>query len=262
MDKIAAYTLFSGSTGNCVFVKTPDAAFLVDAGVSARAVEGALRSVGADISQISAVFVTHEHCDHTRGLEVLAKKHHIPTHMTKTSARALIRDPASALLSALCLHDTEYAVAFGNTVVRSFATPHDSADPVGFTVEYRDGEASEKLGIATDIGCIEDNTLLHLFGSDSVIIEANHDVDMLLSGPYPYPLKRRILSETGHLSNENSGKLCRALAENGTRHFLLAHLSKENNYPPTARATVESALAAFDGVTLCVAAPDAPTKLI
>lgn len=262
MDKLSAYTLFSGSSGNCVYIKSADAELLIDAGVSARAVEKALHEVGSSLDRIAAIFITHEHVDHTRGLEVISKKYHIPTHMTEPSARALITDPHASLLGDLYLHRQMFSVRFGNTTVCSFATPHDSAASVGYTVSYTEENGStEKLGVATDIGHIDDSIVSSLIGADSVIIEANHDVEMLLSGPYPYPLKRRILSDTGHLSNDKSAELAKLLAAKGTKHFLLAHLSKENNYPPTAEAAVRSALADYEDITLAVASPDQPTKL-
>ena len=262
MDKITAYTLYSGSSGNCIYLKTPDAELLIDAGVSARAVEKALREVDSSLASITAIFVTHEHSDHTRGLEVISKKHHIPTHMTEPSARALITDPRASLLGDLYLHPLLFTVQYGATTVRSFATSHDSAAAVGYTVEYAptDGEV-EKFGIATDLGHIDDSVLDALCGADAAVIEANHDVQMLLSGPYPYPLKLRILSENGHLSNESSAVLAKSLAETGTHSFVLAHLSKENNYPPTAEAAVRAALTDFDGISLAVAAPDMPTRI-
>lgn len=262
MDKLSAYTLFSGSSGNCVYIKSADTELLIDAGVSARAIEKALREVGSSLDRITAIFVTHEHVDHTRGLEVISKKHHIPTHMTEPSARALITDPHASLLGDLYLHPVLFSVRLGNTTVCSFATPHDSAASVGYTVSYtEENGTTEKLGVATDIGHIDDSIVSSLIGADSVILEANHDVEMLLSGPYPYPLKRRILSDTGHLSNDTSAELAKLLAARGTKHFLLAHLSKENNYPPTAEAAVRAALEDFAGITVAAASPDTPTKL-
>ena len=153
MDKLSAYTLFSGSSGNCVYIKSADTELLIDAGVSARAVEKALREVGSSLDRITAIFVTHEHVDHTRGLEIISKKHHIPTHMTEPSARALITDPHASLLGDLYLHPVLFSVRLGNTTVRSFATPHDSAASVGYTVSYTEENGTmEKLGVATDIG--------------------------------------------------------------------------------------------------------------
>ncbi len=263
MSKLTAYTLYSGSSGNAVYVKSDDTEILIDAGVSARAVENGLKSIGTSLNNIQAIFVTHEHSDHTKGLEVISKKYHIPTHMTDPSARALIRDPKASLLGDLYIHPSDFTVHFGNTTVHAFPTPHDSAAAVGYSVEYRstNGE-SEKFALATDIGCITETIQHELSGANSVVIEANHDVEMLLMGPYPYHLKRRILSDYGHLSNENSAKLAEYLAQRGTKRFVLGHLSKENNYPPTAEATVRAALSNFSDVSLSVASPDMPTRII
>ncbi len=253
-----AYTLYSGSSGNCIYVKTEDAEILFDAGVSARAVEKGLNAVGSSLSNIRAIFVTHEHSDHIKGLEVIAKKHHIPTHMTNPSARALIRTPDAALLNDLYLHPSVFSVKFGNTTVRSFATPHDSAASVGYTVEYKQNGATEKFGLATDIGHITEEITQAMIGSESVVIEANHDINMLLSGPYPYHLKLRILSDRGHLSNEKCADFAKFLASNGTKNFVLAHLSKENNFAPIAEATVRNALSDFEDIHLAVALPSTP----
>lgn len=259
MADITAYTLFSGSSGNSVYVKTPDAEILIDAGVSARNIEAGLAKVGSSLSRITAIFVTHEHSDHTKGLEVISKKHHIPTHMITASAKALIKDAGASLLGDLYLHDGAFCIQYGSTAVRAFLTPHDSAAAVGYTVEYiREDGAAEKFGLATDIGCITETIRSSLLGARAVVLEANHDVEMLLMGPYPYTLKRRILAPTGHLSNEKCAELARFLAENGTKHFVLAHLSKDNNYPPVAEAVVCAALKDFD-ITLAVASPDTPT---
>lgn len=261
MRDLLVWTLFSGSSGNCVYVKTPDISLLIDAGVSARAVETGLSTVGASLAEIGAIFVTHEHVDHVRGLEVISKNHHIPVHMTEPSARALIHDPCCSLLGDLYLHPLVYAVRYGDTTVRSFLTCHDSAASVGYTVEYAAGGATEKIGVVTDLGHVEDSVLDALTGAEAAIVEANHDEEMLLTGPYPYALKRRILSDRGHLSNDAAGKLARALADGGTKRFLLAHLSKENNHPAVAKAAVEAALADVSGVSLDVALPDCPVKL-
>ena len=258
MVNITAYTLYSGSSGNCVYVKTPDTEILFDAGVSARTVEKGLNIVQSSLSDIRAIFITHEHSDHTKGLEIISKKYHIPTHMITASARALIRNPEASLLKDLYLHPSSFSVTFGNTTVRSFPTPHDSAASVGYTVEYRENGEVEKFGLATDIGHITSDLASALIGSSAVVIEANHDVNMLFSGPYPYHLKLRIRSDRGHLSNEDCAKLARFLAENGTRDFVLAHLSKENNFAPIAETTVRTAIADFENIRLAVASQDVP----
>lgn len=261
MTNITAYTLYSGSSGNCIYVKTPDTEILFDAGVSARAVERGLNNVQSSLSNIKAIFVTHEHTDHVKGLEVISKKHHIPTHMVGASARALIRNPNASLLNDLYLHPSEFSIKIGNTTIRSFSTPHDSEASVGYTVEHEQNGQTQKLGLATDIGHITKEIAKALIGSEAVILEANHDVNMLLSGPYPYPLKLRILSDRGHLSNENCAEFAKFLAKNGTKNFVLAHLSKENNFAPIAENTVRNALSEFDDIHLAVALPDTPVLI-
>ena len=178
--------------------------------------------------------------------------------MISSSARALIRNPQASLLNDLYLHPSVFTIKFGNTTVRSFPTPHDSAASVGYTVEYEENGKAEKFGLATDIGHITNDLTSSLIGSDAVVIEANHDVNMLFSGPYPYHLKLRIRSDKGHLSNEDCAKLAKFLAENGTKHFVLAHLSKENNFAPIAETTVRTAISEFKDICLSVASQDEP----
>lgn len=253
-----AYSLFSGSSGNCFFVHTENTRLLIDCGVSAKCAENALQSLGFSLSGINAILVTHEHIDHTKGLEVIAKKYHIPTHMEELSARALIKDPASALLRELYLYHGDFEIKIGDISVRAFATPHDSAASVGYTLE----SDNVKIGFATDMGCIMPSVREALSGCNASVIEANHDINMLRCGPYPYPLKQRVLSDRGHLSNDASAELIRCLAENGTKSFLLGHLSKENNTPSLALSTVKSALGENSGAIVSAAAPAEISELI
>lgn len=255
---MTAYTLYSGSSGNCIYVKTADAEILFDAGVSARAVEKGLNAIGSSLSRIHAIFVTHEHSDHIKGLEVISKKYHIPTHMVSACARACIRTPDASLLNDLYLHPSVFSVKIGQTTVKSFPTPHDSAASVGYTVEFEQNGQTKKLGLATDIGHITKEITQALIGAESVIVEANHDVNMLLCGPYPYHLKLRILSDQGHLSNESCAEFSKLLAAHGTKNFVLAHLSKENNFAPIAESTVRNALSDFENIRLAVALPSTP----
>jgi phosphoribosyl 1,2-cyclic phosphodiesterase len=254
-------TLFSGSSGNCHYIRSQTTEILIDAGVSARSIETSLQEIGSSTRNISAVFITHEHTDHVRGLEVMSKKFAIPVHMTELSADALIKDESCALSKTVVKHHPLYTVTVGDITVSSFVTPHDSACCVGYRVEFPLGDSIHKIGVATDIGHVESNLIDALYGVDECIIESNHDVSMLMTGPYPYMLKRRILSPHGHLSNDDCGKLLNILAQSGTHAFMLAHLSKENNYPPTAELTAKSALAAYPNIRVTVAAPNKPTEI-
>lgn len=254
-------TLFSGSSGNCHYIRSENTEILIDAGVCARSIENALKEVGTSLLNISAIFVTHEHIDHTRGLEVIVKKYGIPVYMTELSAKALIKDEKAALLATLCTRPPIFTETVGDITVRSFVTPHDSACCVGYRVEFPMGDDVHKIGVATDIGHVEADLIDALYGVDECIIESNHDVSMLMMGSYPYMLKRRILSPNGHLSNEDCGKVLSILAQSGTHAFMLAHLSKENNYPPMVELAAKKALEKYPGIKIAVASPNTPTEI-
>ncbi|MBQ0124924.1 MAG: MBL fold metallo-hydrolase [Clostridiales bacterium] len=246
-------SLFSGSSGNSFFVGDGKTNVLIDAGVCASKISSALGEIGVSLPDISAIFVTHEHSDHVCGLEVIEKHYEIPVYMKEKCARAFIKSPASSVLRNSRLYHDNFAVKIGNFEIKSFSTPHDSADSVGYTVDFGNG----KIGICTDTGHISSEMLENLTGCDAALIEANHDVEMLMRGPYPAWLKERILSDTGHLSNENCAILAKALFESGTKSLMIGHLSKENNTPEAARDTV---------FRVCekdvrVASPDRPTEL-
>ncbi len=253
-----AYTLFSSSTGNCFFAETENTKILIDCGVSARCAEKALQELGFSLSDINAIFVTHEHSDHVKGLETISKYHHIPIHMQEKSARALIHDPSSAILPSLYLYNGEFSVRVGDFSVSAFRTPHDSAASVGYIIEAD----KRKIGYVTDMGCILPSVRDALSGCDASVIEANHDLGMLMMGPYPFYLKERIRSDEGHLSNVAAGELIHSLAESGTKSFLLGHLSKENNTPALALDTVRSAVSDIPDLSIAVASPDKRTELI
>ncbi len=254
------YTLASSSKGNSVYVRLGDDEILIDAGISCKRLCEALRSLDTDISRIKAIFVTHEHSDHVAGLETVSKKYSIPIHLTEPSARAYLCSckTASAAKAAI-IHPILYTEQVGALTVRSFATPHDSAASVGYVVT--DGLPEHTLALATDIGTLTDEVSDALIGCENVILESNHDENMLLCGDYPYELKRRILSDTGHLSNEAAAAFVSRLVTLGTKRILLAHLSQDNNLPELAYHSCLTVLEDRD-VFLDVAAPNEPTKLI
>ena len=255
-------TLYSGSGGNSVYIRMADTAILIDAGKSARRLCTALKEIGSDIEKIRAIFVTHDHADHISALEMIAKKHDIPIHVTEQSARVFDRGEIKPIHQRLVRHTPVYSVELdGNIRVTSFPTPHDSLMSVGYRIEYFDGEENRVFGVATDIGYVSDSVKEGLQGCEAVVLESNHDVDMLKKGPYPDMLKRRILSRRGHLSNEDSAALSAHLAATGTRSFLLAHLSEENNEPTLALEVTERAIS-DQGVYVSVAAAEEPTEMI
>ena len=252
-------SLYSGSSGNAVLLSAAGVNILVDAGKSARALCTALNEAGSDIKNIDAIFITHEHADHTGALEIISKKYSIPVHITEASADKM--PPSSYFRGAAVTHPPLFCAEVGEVSVSSFATSHDSACCVGYRFEFEDGEGRHAVGVATDTGYVTDGMIQSLTGCESVVLECNHDSDMLRFGPYPYQLKQRISSRHGHLSNEDCAAFASRLAETGTRRILLAHLSRENNTPEVALAAVRAAVP-DECVDIIIASPDEPVELI
>ncbi|MBQ9703065.1 MAG: MBL fold metallo-hydrolase [Clostridia bacterium] len=247
------YTLFSGSSGNCVYVKDKNTEILIDAGKSAGAIEKSLTALNSCLSNIEGIFLTHEHTDHTVGLEIISKKYHVPVHMTEPSYQRCV-SPRSYLATCAKGHEVRYELKIGTLKISSFEIPHDSMQNVGYIIENDEGE---KFGLATDMGHITEEILSSLVGCHYAVIESNHDIGMLKSGPYPYFLKQRILSDRGHLCNEECARLSLYLAENGTKSITLAHLSRENNTPDRAFSITRDVLnqGGYPNVELNVASP-------
>ena len=249
----SVYTLASGSTGNAIYVKSGETELLFDAGISKKRIETALNALGSSLSNISAIFVTHEHSDHVCALDMLAKHYKKPIYITEPSAKALLcQEKCSHAAACAVVESGEFDVTIGSLNIRSFATPHDSAASVGYVIDG--GCPARTAAIATDIGHITPEIESALTGVETVILESNHDVNMLLSGPYSYPLKCRILSDYGHLSNEAAANFALRLSSTGTKRILLAHLSRENNFPDLALETTRSILP--PDIHVSVAAPD------
>ncbi len=219
--------LFSGSKGNSYYISSGGNGILIDAGRSAKQIEQALGANSIDISSIRAIFVTHEHSDHIQGLRVFSSRHKIRVYASAQTLSALER--LGAVNEKVDSLEIGFrGVAIDNMLIKPFPTSHDCAGSVGYTVTTSDGV---KISLATDTGVITDEIYQSVAGSDAIIIESNHDVGMLMNGGYPYQLKRRILSEQGHLSNDACSELLPQLVESGTTRFILAHLSRENNMP-------------------------------
>ncbi len=260
INQFTVYALASGSKGNSVYVRLGEDELLIDAGTSCKNICCALNSIGTDIRNIKAIFITHEHSDHVSALETISKKYAIPVHFTEQSARVHLNSSKTENTSNVAvIHPPIYSEIVGDLTVRSFATPHDSVSSVGFVVS--DGTAEHTLALATDIGCVTDEISDALIGVENVILESNHDENMLLCGDYPYELKRRIRSDYGHLSNESAAIFISRLARSGTKRIMLAHLSRENNLPELAYQTALDVLKGTD-VHLSVAAPNTPTRLV
>ncbi len=236
----------SGSGGNCLLLSDRGTHLLIDAGISARRIIQSLRTADLDIQDIGGVLITHEHSDHVSGLKTLLHKFDVPLYAPHTVAARLCgmlpeaEDHMRVIPTGECFR-------VGSVSVRAFHTPHDTDESVGYRVE-----GSGVFALATDMGHVTDEVLNGLTGADTVLVESNHDLDMLYNGPYPVYLKRRILSDHGHLSNADCAALVRSLAESGTGTVVLGHLSRENNRPELALAETERALAGR-GLRLCCA---------
>ena len=254
-------TLFSGSGGNAALIEAAGTRILIDAGKSARTLCRALSSVDCDPATLDAIFITHEHSDHVSALEVLCKKYRTPIHITEESAARFDRLPPSPLHDCLVRHTPRFSVAVGELRVQSFCTPHDSRMSVGYRIEFELDGIPHAVGLATDIGYVTEEIATALEGCEAVILESNHDVEMLKSGSYPYDLKKRILSRRGHLSNADSAVFSSHLAAHGTKAFLLAHLSEENNTPQLAYDAHVATLA-DPRLTVAVASAHEPTQLL
>lgn len=229
-------SIASGSSGNCVYVGEDNTHILIDAGISGKRIEEGLARMGLSGSNLDAVFVTHEHSDHIQGLGILARKYQVPIFATKETLEAVIKSKNIGRIDESLLNfiKPDKSVKIGNIKMNPFSISHDASNPVCYTIEC--GE--HKVGIATDLGMYDTYILNKLAGSEVLYIEANHDVNMLMVGKYPYSLKQRILGNRGHLSNDSTAKLICELQHEGLKQILLAHLSKENNYAELAYETV------------------------
>lgn len=256
MSRIRTISLYSGSVGNSFVIQTENGSILIDAGKNAKRLCMALAEAGISPQEICAVFVTHEHNDHISALPVFLKKHPIPVHIQTASAYRLANDPAVA--PCLCLHSPIFSETVCGLTVTSFPTPHDSRASVGYRISTDSGYT---IGYATDIGYVSRDVEEGLTGCQTVILESNHDFDMLMDGPYPYDLKRRIASKRGHLSNLDSAAFAAWLCEHGTKQLMLAHLSQENNTPDTAYDACIGSIGT-ERVEVAVAAPDAITEFV
>ncbi len=260
MSGVRIISLYSGSTGNAFVIQSPVGTLLIDAGKNAKQLCMALESAGISPDDVGAILVTHEHNDHVSALPVFLKKHPVPVHIANGCAYKLLGNTAAEPL--LCPHPPIYSADICGMHVTSFPTPHDSRASVGYRIEIPDesGKIAYRIGYATDIGYVTREIEEALIGCDAVILESNHDRDMLMTGPYPYDLKKRIASKRGHLSNPESALLAARLCGTGTRSLMLAHLSAENNTPDLAFDECFSAVGDAS-VCICVAHPDQITEL-
>ncbi len=227
-------TLYSGSSGNSTYIGTPRCGLLIDAGLNAKALTGALRELGVSEDAVQAIFVTHIHSDHVTALRVFGDRHPgLPIYGTAETLQQLVQLRLISAEATLCEITPQGTEAAG-LWARCFATPHDAAGSCGYTVE---DEKGDRVGVCTDLGCVTEEVERALTGCVGAVLESNHDENILKAGNYPFYLKRRILGSAGHLSNNCCASLAAMLLQNGCRRFALAHLSKENNLPELAYDT-------------------------
>ncbi len=226
----------SGSSGNCCYIGTERTHVLVDVGISRKRTALALKDLDLDLKDLGGILITHEHSDHIQGLPMIMKATEMPVYATRGTIAAILSGSRGRDLDPLRFVEIRADVPFsvGDLTVRPMTISHDAAEPVGYRLENQ----GKKAAVCTDLGCYTDYTIDCLKDSDVLLLEANHDVNMLQVGPYPYQLKQRILGNRGHLSNSASGKLLTEVLNDHMKRIWLGHLSQENNLPELAFETV------------------------
>ena len=235
-NKLSVCMLASGSKGNAIYISDGTTTLLVDAGLSGVEIERRLQSRDLDPRDIDAMIVSHEHSDHIRGVGILSRRYDLPVYLSvKTGSQAGV---VIGRIKQMCSFNCGESFTVNTLNIHPFSTAHDAEDPAGFTISCN----GRKIGIATDLGIATAMVKQNLKACDLLILEANHDPDMLMNGPYPWPLKQRIKGRTGHLSNQDSGDLLSELKHDKLQHVILAHLSETNNTPDKALREVGPAL--------------------
>lgn len=231
-------SLYSGSSGNSLYFSDGKTSLLLDAGLSAKRIFQSLCSIGEDPEDLSAILISHEHSDHIKGAGIISRKLGIPVYANEATWMSMEKSLGKMKEENKVCFETGSAFSIGNIEINTFSIPHDASEPVGFNLFA----GNKKVTVATDIGHIGPELLACFEGSDLLLLESNHDIEMLQVGPYPWYLKKRIAGENGHLSNEAAAEAIAHMAERGVCKFLLGHLSKENNFPELAYQTVCNAL--------------------
>ncbi|MBS6398221.1 MAG: MBL fold metallo-hydrolase [Clostridiales bacterium] len=230
-------SIASGSSGNCIYTGSENTHLLVDAGISAKKIEAGLRELEVEGRDIQGLLITHEHSDHIKGAGILARRYGFPIYATEGTISQMKGMSTLGKIDESLYHTIRADEPFciGDMEIEPFHISHDAADPVAY--RFRCGEKS--AAVATDMGVYNDYIVEHLKDLDVLLLEANHDIQMLQVGPYPYPLKQRILGDRGHLSNESAGQLLCRILHDHMKKIYLGHLSKENNYAELAYETVK-----------------------
>ena len=255
-------SLYSGSSGNSLFVETPNTKLLIDAGVSSKKIETALKSIDVDPSSLDGILITHEHTDHVQGLGTFSRKFDLPVFVNSKTLDAMPKQKKKITEKNIKTFEVNDKFSINDLDIKSFSIPHDAANPCGFSILKGD----KKISIATDIGHMTNSIIKNLEESLFVLLEANYDPEVLRCSSYPFNLKNRIAGPTGHLSNEMAGKTISYLLKSGLKNAILGHLSKESNFPELAYQTVIDELISnnYDenALSLLVAPRDEHSKII
>ena len=255
-------SLYSGSSGNCLIVRTENTKILVDCGTSLKKVQEGLINIGEKIEDIDAILVTHEHSDHVQSLGNASKKFDIPVYINFETLEAIPKQKEKIEIHNQKIFEIGKEFKIGDLAINTFSTPHDAANPCGFNI-YNN---KSKLTIATDLGHINNNLINNMKGSSFILLESNYDPEVLRYSRYPFSLKQRISGPNGHLSNNTAGKTISELVKSDLKEVMLGHLSKENNFPELAYQTVveelQSSNVDINNLRLSVADRYKPSKII
>ncbi len=236
------YPLYSSSSGNMYLIESENSNILIDIGVSYKKVKESLNAISKEASNIDAIFITHEHSDHIKGLNMFIKSNPTVTVYSSTGTAEYLKNSLTKSkinnFNIIDISSLNNTVNIKDLYIEAFKTSHDAIDPVGYKISCDD----KSITIATDLGIMTNDVFSHLCSCSLPVIESNYDKDMLFAGKYPFEIKRRIAGPYGHLSNEDSGQVILKLAENGNRNFLLSHMSENNNIPELAKETILSTL--------------------
>lgn len=231
-------SLYSGSSGNCLYVASDKTKILIDSGLSGKKVQEGLKEIGVNPQDINGIVITHEHDDHIKSAGILSRRFNLPIYANTNTWEAMLGKLGDINRENIKIFDGYNPFEIGDISVVPYEIPHDAASPCGYSFHH----GGKKVSIATDIGHASDTVKNNIKDSDFILLESNHDVEMLKVGPYPYPLKRRVLSSEGHLSNEDCGNTIVEILNSKIKKVMLGHLSKTNNYPELAYRTVLSVL--------------------
>ncbi|WP_250278116.1 MBL fold metallo-hydrolase [[Clostridium] colinum] len=256
-------TLASGSKGNSIYIGTKDTKILIDAGLSAIKIENALKDINVSLDDIDAIFVTHEHSDHIDGIGVVSRKYNLPVYATEGTWNNMPQKIGKISQNNKRLVYKDEGIWLNDIFIKPFGVPHDAKEPVCYSVLYN----GIKICVATDMGHITRDIIENIRHSSALVLESNHDVNMLKMGSYPYNIKERILGKYGHISNETCGKLLSCVMNNKLKNVFLGHISQDNNTPDLAYLTVSNILEEFGiqaekDVNLFVAKPYGITEVI